>query len=545
MSGIERIEQTYMLSGKAIDEISEQIGDLLSTLKLSPKDIVRYRLSVEECLLQWLDGEPGTDSGESPQVTLRTGTRLRTPFIEIDCEGHRSDPFSSSDSESFGSYGQQLLVRLGLSPEYRFICDDDGLTGINRIHFKVKKPSLSQLAQLAIVLLAALLVGITGMVFLPDGLRTTLNEGFVTAVCDTFFHVIGLIAGPMILLSVIWGIYGIGDAETFGRIGKRMMLTFVTMVFIASALALLWTPVIGPALSDTSAGKSQFAQIVEMILNIIPSNIVEPFAEGNTLQIIFIAVCIGLTLLFLGKQISVIATVVEQLNSMIQFMMSAVCRFVPVFIFFIVVNLIWSGAYKQFSDLWLFVLLSIISFYLLVMIYTLYTSLRRHVRPSVLVRKMLPAHMIAVTTASSAATFEMNRQTCVNEYGIDSSTTGFGLPLGMVIQKMTSAFYLVITALFFSKSAISVSWLIMAVIVCSTLAIAMPPVPGGAAATYLIVFTQLGLPQDALSIVIAIDLFADFFLTATDMCCLQLSMINIASKLGLIDRNKLTDGGKS
>ena len=72
-----------------------------------------------------------------------------------------------------------------------------------------------------------------------------------------------------------------------------------------------------------------------MILNIFPANILSPFVEGNTLQIIFLAFVIGLSMIFLGQRTSAVAKAVEQINYIITFLMGTISTFVPYFVFIV------------------------------------------------------------------------------------------------------------------------------------------------------------------------------------------------------------------
>ena len=66
------------------------------------------------------------------------------------------------------------------------------------------------------------------------------------------------------------------------------MLSFVSVVFLFSAEGVLFYPFLGNGISAHSSVSSQFGTLFEMILNIFPANILSPFVEGNTLQIIFL-----------------------------------------------------------------------------------------------------------------------------------------------------------------------------------------------------------------------------------------------------------------
>ncbi len=232
---------------------------------------------------------------------------LMTPYLQLEAEGPAFNPYAEEDGD-FGAYADSILVRLGLCPEYSY------LNGRNRIRYRIRKKTASQARQLCFVIAAASLIGILGRFVLSDAMRTAILTALIEPLYNTFFNILGCIAGPMIFLSVSWGIYGIGDAATFGRIGKRMMLTYTGIALLASACGAMLFPLLGPGISSGTGSGGQLSSIAELLLGIFPSTIVEPFATGNTLQIIFLAIVIGIALLYLGRQTSSVARAIEQVN---------------------------------------------------------------------------------------------------------------------------------------------------------------------------------------------------------------------------------------
>jgi Na+/H+-dicarboxylate symporter len=71
------------------------------------------------------------------------------------------------------------------------------------------------------------------------------------------------------------------------------------------------------------------------------------------------------------------------------------------------------------------------------------------------------------------------------------------------------------------------------------LAIATPPVPGGALTCYTVLFVQLGIPLEALTIAVALDVVADFIITSTDLTYFQMELIEITDQLGMLDKKML------
>ena len=80
-----------------------------------------------------------------------------------------------------------------------------------------------------------------------------------------------------------------------------------------------------------------------MVLDIIPSNLFTPFSRGNTLQILFIAIIIGVTMLLIGKETQAIEEITEQLGNIVNGIMSFITKLVPFFIFGSLFNIIVAG----------------------------------------------------------------------------------------------------------------------------------------------------------------------------------------------------------
>lgn len=85
----------------------------------------------------------------------------------------------------------------------------------------------------------------------------------------------------------------------------------------------------------------------------------------------------------------------------------------------------------------------------------------------------------------------------------------------------------------------SVVWFVLAIFTGVLLAIAAPPIPGGTLTCYTIMFTQLGLPEEALVVALALDVLCDFVATGANMFCLQLELVIQTRKMGLINEKKL------
>lgn len=524
-------EFELILSAEAVDACSERVREYLTELKLARRDVTRYALSVEEILLKSMDA-----LGQGVAVRLRLGKRFFRPYIEVGVAGVAANVYAS-DKERHSTLGDSMLKNLGLSPEFSY------RDGENLYTFRVRRKSLNPFIRLAITLALAITAGVLGQLVLPAGFRTAVLDGVLTPLHDTFLNVLGCIAGPMVFLSVAWGIYGIGDAATLKRIGKRMLGSYIGTVFLVTLiLGCLAVPVFSLHFADGSGGTSELSALFGMLLNIFPKNIFSPFVDGNTLQIIFLAVVIGIAMLFLGQKTTAVARAVEQINYIVQFLIEFISRLVPYFIFIVIVGMIWSDSLTVLSGVGKMFAVFIGMVLLMVIGVLLFASLRNRIRPLRLLRKGLPTLLIALTTASSAAAFGTNMTACRQQYGIDDTIASFGIPLGMVTFKPTTALNYLAVTLFFAESygvEVSAAWLVVMILTVTVLALATPPIPGGALTAYTVLFAQLGIPVEALAVALACDTIFDFVDTGFDQFLLPFALLNQASRLGMVDREVL------
>ena len=270
------------------------------------------------------------------------------------------------------------------------------------------------------------------------------------------------------------------------------------------------------------------------------------FATGNTLQIIFVAFMVGIALLFLGQKTGSVAKAIEQINTLVQFLMDVISRIVPFLVFLIIVSFIWSRNYLILSSMWRFFLALVAACVLAAVFYLCYTAARMKTSPVILLKKSLPNYLVATATASSAATFSSNMTACEKGFGIDSSLASFGIPLGMVMHKPVLGVYYALMSFFLARSygvTCSLAWIDLAVFISAILAIATPPIPGGGAIAYALLLSQLGIPADALPFLLTIDIATDFLVTGFEMLILPLTLIRISHKLGVINTDILRSDG--
>lgn len=528
---LKKRRETAPLDPAGIDRLSSLLAEALEQAGTERKDIVRLRLAAEDILALWQAHR------ESETVcSFRCGTRLGRMYIEILVPGKRLDPAEANEEETGGLLYSSLLAQAGLSLVYTY------QDGINRLALYPPRPRrLSPLLQLLLSIAAA---GLCGLLCLtaPPMVQSVAVE-VITPLFTALMGILQTLASPMIFLSVCWGVVSIGDVQVLGKIGRTVLLRFLTAIYVLTgltAVCLVWAFRPGTAIAE--GGASAAAQIYSMILGIIPSNPVSPFLEGNSLQIIFMAICVGLVLLVLGDKVSAVRAFVEQLNTAVQYMMEIVSRYIPVFVFVSLLSLMLSNALNGLGGVLKSIVLAMAVCMLWPLLYALASSLRLKVSYPMLLRKLLPTYLIALSTASSSATLSTNLETCERRLGISRRIVNFAVPLGQVVFKTGGAvgfFILALGLAEFYGVAMPLSWVVTGVLTSGLLAIATPPIPGGSLTCYTVLLTQLGIPAEAIGLAIAGNVILDFFMTSCGISCLQSELLLSANKLGMLDRRLL------
>ena len=511
-----------------IDKASQTVTDFLSNEKVAPKEVQRIRLSVEEILLKYFDS-----AGNGVNFEVITSKRFRTLKIELAVAGDSIDPFADGDGE--GTILNNLLANLGLAPTWRY------RNGKNIVTFTAKKQrKMSQISQLGIAIFAAIALG-SICLMLPDKVSTFISASLVTPLFDTFMGLLSAIAGPIIFLSVAWGICGIGDMATFGKIGKKMIGRFLLVsVIVGAVMTVLFALFFKTSASGGAA--FEFSDLYEMILDIVPDNLFSPFIEGNSLQIIFIAIIVGLTMLFLGSRIPVVMSFIDQLNIIMQTIMGTVSAFIPFFVFGSIFNMIVGGNLLSVAKSYKLIVVMLLGDLVLMAAYLFLVSFRKKVAPFTLLKKLMPTYIIGLTTASAVAAYQTNISTCEKKLGIDKKLIDIGIPLGQVIF-MPGAIVLFVAAAFGMAEtygvAITPIWMLTVFIISVILAIAAPPVPGAALTCYTILFMQLGIPAEAIAVVIALNVILEFVATAVNLFCLQTELVELSGSLQILKADVL------
>ena len=145
-----------------------------------------------------------------------------------------------------------------------------------------------------------------------------------------FISSLKMLVVPVVFVSLVCGISGLGEITNLGRIGIKTICLYMLTTCMAITLALIMAYIVQPGISADFDLPSQFElreapPISNVLINLIPSNPFKSFSDGNMLQIIFFALILGSAISIVGEKAKNVILVFNSLNTIVLKMGDADC----------------------------------------------------------------------------------------------------------------------------------------------------------------------------------------------------------------------------
>ena len=528
---IEPVNEMVLLTPENIDGLSEKISHFLQAVKMERANRIRIRFSLEEAVLRWMD-----HFGQDAVLHVEMNVSWGRPTITFTMPGEQFNPLVSSEND-LGDWAENLYSGLSLSPVYNY------RKGFNVLQLKLPSLNRNPALELMLSVLIGAAVGVLGKALLPETVRSVVLSTVLDPIEGVFLRILNASSGPVIFLSVMTAICGIGMLPSIGKSGKDMVGRFLALTLFSTAVAALFSYfLLGLNLVRVNFAGKEFTSILDFFLGMIPNDIMSPFIEGNSPQLIALAIIIGNALITNSAQTGGLRSIIEQADSIGLTVAGWVSNLTPFFVATLLILGIWNGSVSIITGLWkpfaVYFLVSGIALYL-----RLRSISRDHDVPiKLLVKKMKDSFHAAFVNASVDAAIGDSQILCEKRFGISKKLTDYAFPLGMVIYMPSGCIACTIVTLYAAHSynvEMTPVWLAIAVVLTAALIAATPPVAGIGLLTYTAIFAQLGIPRPALTMAMVADITLGFAVSALNLAMLQLELVYEASKVDLLDERLL------
>jgi len=346
---------------------------------------------------------------------------------------------------------------------------------------------------------------------------------------DAFIRMIKMIVVPLIFSSLVMGIAGTGDFKKLGRLGAKAIIWFECATTLALVVGLVVANVFKPGegvavaagadISAVAAAGKQTIDMTQMLVNIVPTNVVDAMGRGDMLQIILFATFFGIAAAHMGaKGKPVVTLAVSVAEIMFQFT-SYVMKLAPIGVFALIAFTV--GKFGLGMLIPLAKLIGSLYFALIVFVLLLMALASLIIRMNFfhLLRALKEPLLIAFSTASSEAALPIAMEK-LELFGVPKHIVTFVLPTGYTFNLDGSTLYSALAVVFIAQVynidfPIATQLLMLVTLMMSTKGIAA--VPGASLIVIAGTAAAFGLPVEGIGIILGVDRILDMARTACNL----------------------------
>ncbi|WP_077702127.1 dicarboxylate/amino acid:cation symporter [Virgibacillus dokdonensis] len=379
-------------------------------------------------------------------------------------------------------------------------------------------------------ILLALLLGIfagIGLTFAPAEVFTPIDMYVLNPVGEIFLNLIMMIVVPIVFVSIVLGTVGLGDPSKLGRIGVQTISFYLVTTAIALVIGLGVGIVLEPgeggnfSIDDASYEEEAAPPIMDTLVQIIPENPVEALSTGNMLQIIAVAIFVGVALAMLGEKTSGIRNLFEQANEILIYLVNAIMKTAPYGAFALIASAIGEAGLDAIGSMFMYMLAVILALVLHgVITYSIAIKTLGKASPLKFYKAFFPAMSVAFSTSSSSATLPVSMKIAQEKLGIKKSISSFVQPLGATINMDGTAIMQAVATVFIAQvyaEPLGLSQMLMVVLTATLASIGTAGVPGVGLIMLAMVLKQVGLPVDGIALIIGVDRLLDMIRTSLNI----------------------------
>tara|TARA_B100002049_G_scaffold228864_1_gene203791 strand:+ start:1981 stop:3273 length:1293 start_codon:yes stop_codon:yes gene_type:complete len=390
---------------------------------------------------------------------------------------------------------------------------------------------------------------------IPLGLFSLPIKAFFV---DGIFHVGGqifiaslkMLVVPLVFVSLVCGTCSLSDPKKLGRLGGKSILLYLfttaIAITVAITLALIFNPGEGINLpSDANYSAKEAPTLAQVIIGMFPTNPIDAMASGNMLQVIVFALLFGIAMALSGKAGKRVASVFEDLNTVILKLVTLLMNIAPYGVFFLMAKLFTTIDLKLIKSLALYFSIVVLALFIHGLVnYSILLKVLTGLSPVTFLKKMKNACLFAFSTSSSSATMPITLETANKKLGAHNSVASFTIPLGATINMDGTAIMQGVATVFISQVFavdLSISDYLMVILTATLASVGTAGVPGVGLIMLAMVLNQVGLPVEGIAIIIGVDRLLDMTRTAVNVTGDCMVTCVVAKSEGQLDEDVFND----
>lgn len=383
---------------------------------------------------------------------------------------------------------------------------------------KKKKLSLPILIMLGMVL--GILMGI------PFQKNPEFAVEYIKPFGTLFLNLIKMIVVPVVLCSIISGVISMKDIRKVGSVGLKSVSFYMATTAIAVTFGMIFANVskVGTGFQFASESLTfeslETPNFMDTLLNIFPSNAVEPLVSATMLQVIVLALFFGFGIILAGEKGEPLGSLIDSMTEVCLQIMGIIIKLSPIGVFALLLPVVAeNGPSVLFPLLKLIVVIYLAYIFHMVTVFSATSRAMANLSPLRFFKEMVPAMTMAFSSSSSVGTLPLNIE-CSQKLGAKKEITSFVLPLGATINMNGTSIYQGVCAIFIANVfgiQLTLTQQIMIVLTATLASIGTAGVPGSGVIMLSMVLQSAGLPLEGIALIAGIDRILDMGRTVVNI----------------------------
>lgn len=401
-----------------------------------------------------------------------------------------------------------------------------------REHKTIKVPGGSITIAIILAIAFSFVIG-----HLSPEVQNILSEKIISPALSTLTALIVTVTVFMIFFSIVAGICAIEDVTMLSNIGSTVVGRFFLIDVLIVAVTFLISSFFFPVMSIVDKNVVDVSQISELLLSIIPTNILEAFLKGKVLQVTIMAFAVGIGIIKIGSRIENVKNFVAELNLLMFKIVEMVFSTIPLVIFLCVAKALLTSSLADFLKVWKIIVAGLIVYAIIISLMLIRLYLKTKVSIPDFLKKISPAAIISLTTGSSVASLPKTLEISKENLRVEEKFCNFWVPLSLVlfspsklIQLSMAGFYVMSVT---GENLSALKAFIIAFLSIQ-LSFASPNAAGGIVASFTLLLTQLGLPLEHVGTLMIADVITGNLFTGLNVLVRQCELMTVAHKMNFI-----------
>ena len=394
----------------------------------------------------------------------------------------------------------------------------------------MKKISLN--SQILIGSLSGILLGVALSMLDKESATSQVSLYIAELLGMLFVDLLKMVMIPLVFTSIAVGVANLRTHKKIHRVWKTTLGYFFLTAIVAITLGLtaanlfkpgkgLQLPMFQDAMENFQAHEMTLPEFFTQFLHSLFQNPITAMAEANIIAVVIFALLMGITLVIGGEKFQNIRIFLQELLELVLMLVGWIMKLAPLCIMALLIKLVMTQDFSLLMILIKFISLVIGTILLhalvvLPMILYLVTGMT----PIKFWRGAREALITAFATSSSSATLPVTLQCAEQNLHVKRNIAGFVLPLGATVNMDGTALYEAAAALFIANLVgVDLNLMQQMIVFFTAMLAAMgaPGIPSAGMVTMLLVLQSVGLPVEAIAILLPIDRLLDAFRTSVNV----------------------------